>query len=168
MSWLAPQRQKLNNTVRQYNKNLEPLGLRVIKYGTNGFKIYYKGNNRSFIHVTTRPNLLTAKLAHGETHPNNRGKGIATAVRTFATALLHNAGYVKVRHQGVNFQNRNNASRKKTGKLPITTYLVRKHIGFRQSKMNNSNFLSYWDRSMLKKLENAKQTSRRKLEALRN
>jgi hypothetical protein len=164
MSWLAPQRQKLNNTIRQYNKNLEPLGLRVIKYGTNGFRIYYKGNNRSFIEVNTRPNLLTANLARGETHPNNRGKGIATAVRTFATALLHNAGYREIKHHGVNFENRNNTSRQKTGNVPITTYIVRKYLGFKPQK----HFKSIWSvtNSNLSKLNKAKQMSRRKLEAL--
>jgi hypothetical protein len=162
--WLAPQRQKLNNTIRQYNKNLEPLGLRVIKYGTNGFRIYYKGNNRSFIEVNTRPNLLTANLARGETHPNNRGKGIATAVRTFATALLHNAGYREIKHHGVNFENRNNTSRQKTGNVPITTYIVRKYLGFKPQK----HFKSIWSvtNSNLSKLNKAKQMSRRKLEAL--
>ena len=166
MSWLAPQRQKLNNTVRQYNKNLEPLGLRVIKYGTNGFKIYYKGNNRSFIQVNTRPNLLTANLASGRTHPNNRGKGIATAVRTFATALLRNAGYREIKHQGVNFENRNNTSRQKTGNVPITTYIVRKYLGFKPQK----HFKSIWSVTNRnynpKTINKAKQMSRRKLEAL--
>jgi hypothetical protein len=162
--WLAPQRQKLNNTIRQYNKNLEPLGLRVIKYGTNGFRIYYKGNNRSFIEVNTRPNLLTANLARGETHPNNRGKGIATAVRTFATALLHNAGYREIKHHGVNFENRNNTSRQKTGNVPITTHIVRKYLGFKPQKY----FKSTWSvtNSNLSKLNKAKQMSRRKLKAL--
>jgi GNAT superfamily N-acetyltransferase len=174
MSWLAPQRRKLNNKVIEYNNKLKPLGLSVVKNGTNGFIIKYQnGNKMSYIGVNTRPNTLTANLARGETHPNNRGKGIATALRTFATALLRNAGYVKVTHQGVNFEKRNNTSRRKTRNVPITTHIVREHIGFRPSTKNNSNFRSYWvpsgryKNSMLKKLENAEQLSRLKLKALR-
>jgi hypothetical protein len=163
--WIKSTQNKLRNTINKYNKNLSPLGLRVIKQGPNAFNIVYgNGNRKSNIRVITRPDLLSANLYGGGTHPNNRGKGVGLALRTFATALLRNAGYVKVTHQGINMQNRNNASRKKTGNVPISTYLVRKYIGFRPVG-NAENHRSVWRTSStsgMAKLKNAERISRRK------
>jgi hypothetical protein len=164
--WIKSTQNKLSSTINKYNKNLSPLGLRVIKHDNpNMFNIVYgNGNRKSNIRVITRPDLLSANLYSGSTHPNNRGKGVGLALRTFATALLRNAGYVKVTHQGVNLQNRNNASRKKTGNVPISTYLVRKYIGFRPVG-NAANYRSVWRTSStsgMAKLKNAERISRRK------
>jgi hypothetical protein len=169
--WVQVTRNKLNSTINKYNKNLAPLGLRIKKYlNPNRFNIEYgNGNRKSIIGVDVNPYLLSANLARGHTHPNNREKGIALALRTFATVLLRNAGYVKIRHQGVNFQNRNNASRAKTGSLPISTHIVRKHLGFTRLG-NASNHRSIWRNTpdRLAKLKNAERLSRNKLKALLN
>jgi hypothetical protein len=170
MSWLVHTRKELNNTVNRYNKNLKPLGLRVVKHGTNGFEVKYQnGNKLSYIGVNTRPNRLTANLARGITHPNNRGKGIAMALRTYAIALLRNAGYRTITHNGVNFEKRNNASLNKTGKLPITTYILRKYLGFTPKKYFKSELVltNNTTKKLNEKLNKAKQLSRLKLEALR-
>ena len=162
--WIKSTQNKLSSTINKYNKNLSPLGLRVIKHGPNMFNIVYgNGNRKSNIRVAANPRLLSANLYGGGTHPNNRGKGVGLALRTFATALLRNAGYVKVTHQGINMQNRNNASRKKTGNVPISTYLVRKYIGFRPVG-NAENHRSVWraNSSRLAKLKNAERIARRK------
>jgi hypothetical protein len=162
--WIKSTQNKLSSTINKYNKNLSPLGLRVIKHGPNMFNIVYgNGNRKSNIRVITRPDLLSANLYGGGTHPNNRGKGVGLALRTFATALLRNAGYVKVKHQGVTMQNRNNASLKKTGNLPISTHIVRKYIGFRPVG-NAENHRSVWraNSSRLAKLKNAERIARRK------
>ena len=167
--WIAKTQNKLRNTINKYNKNLSPLGLRVIKEGPNGFNIVYgNGNRKSNIRVIGNPYYLSANLFGGGTHPNNRGKGVGLALRTFATALLRNAGFVKVRHQGVTFQNRNNESRKKTGHLPISTHIVRKHLGFRPVG-NAENHRSIWrgNSQRLAKLKTAERVSRNKLTALR-
>lgn len=161
--WIKSTQNKLSRTINTYNKNLSPLGLHVIKHGNpNRFNIVYGKSN---IRVITRPDLLSANLYGGGTQPNNRGKGIGLALRTFATALLRNAGYVKVTHQGINMQNRNNASRKKTGNVPISTYIVRKYIGFRPVG-NAANYRSVWRTSStsgMAKLKNAERISRNKL-----
>ena len=164
--WIKSTQNKLSSTINKYNKNLSPLGLRVIKHGPNMFNIVYgNGNRKSNIRVITRPDLLSANLYGGGTHPNNRGKGIGLALRTFATALLRNAGFVKVTHQGITMQNRNNASRKKTGNLPISTHIVRKHLGFIPFR-NAPNYISVWNKSStwgMAKLKNAERLSRNKL-----
>jgi hypothetical protein len=162
--WIKSTQNKLSSTINKYNKNLSPLGLRVIKHGPNMFNIVYgNGNRKSNIRVAANPYKLSANLYGGGTHPNNRGKGIGLALRTFATALLRNAGYVKVTHQGINMQNRNNASRKKTGNVPISTHIVRKYIGFRPVG-NEENHRSVWraNSSRLAKLKNAERIARRK------
>ena len=161
--WIKSTQNKLSSTINKYNKNLSPLGLRVIKQGPNAFNIVYgNGNRKSNIRVAANPYKLSANLYGGGTHPNNRGKGIGLALRTFATALLRNAGYVKVTHQGINMQNRNNTSRKKTGNVPISTHIVRKYIGFRPVG-NAANYRSVWraNSSRLAKLKNAERISRR-------
>ena len=163
--WIKSTQNKLSSTINKYNKNLSPLGLRVIKHGPNMFNIVYgNGNRKSNIRVAANPYKLSANLYGGGTHPNNRGKGVGLALRTFATALLRNAGYVKVTHQGITMQNRNNASRKKTGNLPISTHIVRKYIGFRPVG-NAENHRSVWRTSStsgMAKLKNAERISRRK------
>jgi hypothetical protein len=163
--WIKSTQNKLSSTINKYNKNLSPIGLRVIKHGNpNAFNIVYgNGNRKSNIRVAANPYKLSANLYGGGTHPNNRGKGIGLALRTFATALLRNAGYVKVTHQGINMQNRNNASRKKTGNVPISTHIVRKYIGFRPVG-NAANYRSVWraNSSRLAKLKNAERIARRK------
>ena len=162
--WIKSTQNKLSSTINKYNKNLSPLGLRVINQGPNAFNIVYgNGNRKSNIRVAANPYKLSANLYGGGTHPNNRGKGIGLALRTFATALLRNAGYVKVTHQGINMQNRNNASRKKTGNVPISTHIVRKYIGFRPVG-NAANYRSVWraNSSRLAKLKNAERIARRK------
>ena len=168
--WIKSTQNKLRNTINKYNKNLSPLGLRVIKQGPNAFNIVYgNGNRTSNIRVVGNPYYLSANLSGGGTHPNNRGKGIGLALRTFAVAVLRNAGYVKVTHQGITMQNRNNASRKKTGNLPISTHIVRKHLGFARLG-NASNYRSIWRTSSnygMAKLKNAERLSRNKLTALR-
>lgn len=168
--WITTTQNKLRNTINKYNKNLSPLGLRVIKQGPNAFNIVYGNSNRtSNIRVNANPYQLSASLSSGGTHPNNRGKGVGLALRTFATAILRNAGYVKVRHQGVTLQNRNNESRKKTGNVPISTHIVRKYIGFRRVG-NAENHRSIWRESStsgMAKLKTAERVSRNKLTALR-
>ena len=167
--WIKSTQNKLSSTINKYNKNLSPLGLRVIKHGPNMFNIVYgNGNRKSNIRVAANPYKLSANLYGGGTHPNNRGKGIGLALRAFAVAVLRNAGFVKVTHQGITMQNRNNASRKKTGNLPISTHIVRKHLGFARLG-NASNHRSVWrdNSSRLKKLKIAEQISRNKLTALR-
>jgi hypothetical protein len=167
--WITRTQNKLRNTINKYNKNLAPLGLRVKRFGNpNYFEVVYgNGNQRSNIRVNTNPYLLSANLIGGGTYENNRGKGIGLALRTFAVAVLRNAGFVKVKHQGVTVQNRNNASRAKTGNVPISTYIVRKYLGFRPMG-NASNHRSIWrDNSVrLAKLKNAEGLSRNKLKAL--
>jgi hypothetical protein len=165
--WIAKTQNKLRNTINKYNKNLSPLGLRVIKYkNPDMFNIVYgNGNRKSNIRVSTNPYKMKANLYGGGTHPNNRGKGVGLALRTFATALLRNAGYRTVKHQGINMQNRNNASRKKTGNLPISTHIVRKHLGFIPFR-NAPNYISVWNKSStwgMAKLKNAERLSRNKL-----
>jgi len=163
--WIQNQRNALNRVVNKFNKNLTPLGVRVKKYGPDSFGVEY--GNSSNIRVTTRPDLLTGSLAGGGTHPNNRKKGIATALRTFATAILRNAGFVKVRHQGVFVSNTN---LNKTGGVPITTHVVRKHLGFVPVKGSNANgnYRSVWTPNRYpKKLKNAEQTARNRLASLR-
>ena len=167
--WITKTQNKLRNTINKYNKNLSPLGVRVIKQGPNAFNVEYGNGNRiSAIRVSTNPYYLSGNLTSGETHTNNRGKGIGLALRTFAVAVLRNAGFVKVRHQGVTFQNRNNESRKKTGHLPISTHIVRKHLGFRPVG-NAENHRSIWrgNSQRLAKLKTAERVSRNKLTALR-
>ena len=145
----------MNSTIERYNRNLAPFGLRIEKYGTRGFIMKYK-NGKANLRVNTRPNKYSANLAAGGTHPNYQGKGIATAIRILAVSLLKNAGFTRVTHQGVNY----NGSRKNG--VPVTTYIVRKYLGFRPRSKNNSNFRSYWhtsgiySNSMLKKLNKAK------------
>ena len=167
--WIKSTQNKLSSTINKYNKNLSPLGLRVIKHGPNMFNIVYgNGNRKSNIRVAANPYKLSANLYGGGTHPNNRGKGIGLALRAFAVAVLRNAGFVKVTHQGITMQNRNNASLKKTGNLPISTHIVRKYIGFRPVG-NAANYRSVWrtNSSRLAKLKIAERLSRNKLNALR-
>jgi hypothetical protein len=158
---------KLRNTINMYNKNLSPLGLRFVKFrDPNLFQIVH--GKASHILVSTNPGNMSATFQRGNTYSKNRGKGIGLVLRTFATALLRNAGYVKVAHQGFNFQNRNNASMKKTGNLPITTYMLRKNLGFKPTG-NAQNNRSVWlanSRSGVAKLRNAEQRSRNKLRSL--
>lgn len=170
--WVRKTQNKLHNTINKYNKNLAPLGLRVKKFGNpDMFEIVYgNGNRQSSLRVDVNPYLLTANLASGETHPNNRGKGIGLALRTFAVAVLRNAGYVKVWHHGVTLQNRNNASRAKTANAPISTYMVRKYLGFRPFG-REGNHRSWWRASKtgsLKHIKNAEGISRNKLKNLLN
>jgi hypothetical protein len=164
--WITNTQNKLKNTINKYNKNLSPLGLRVIKYGNpDMFNIVYgNGNRTSIIQVSTNPHQLSARLYSGDTHPKNRGKGVGLALRTFATALLRNAGFVTIRHQGVTLQNRNNASLKKTGNLPISTHIVRKYLGFRPVR-NSENHRSIWRANSLRlaKLKKAERLSRNAL-----
>ena len=164
--WVQNTRNKLSKVINKFNRNLSPLGVSVNKYTSpNYFDVTY-GN--SLIIVETRPDLLSANLANGTTHPNNRGKGIATMLRTFATAILRNAGFVKIRHQGAFFSNTNE---NKTGGLPITTHIVRKHLGFRPVKgsNNNGNYRSVWrpNNKRKKKLERAEKMSKNRLASLR-
>ena len=164
-------RRKLSNTINKYNRNLTPLGVRVIKYNNpDRFRVAYGTANRnSGITVNTDPVKMRAWLTTGHTHPNNQGKGIALALRTFAVAILKNSGFVRVNHQGVNYNfTRSNESARRTNYLPITTYIVRKYLGFRPVGNNsNGNFRSKWRTSYpQQKLRNAKNLSRRKLETL--
>jgi len=162
--WIQKTRNDLNKVINKFNRNLTPLGVRVKKYGPDSFGVEY--GNSTNIRVTTRPDLLTGNLSGGGTHPNNRNKGIATALRTFATAILRNAGFVKVRHQGIFVGNTN---RNRTGGVPITTHIVRKHLGFRPVKGSNANltYRSVWTPNKYpKKLKNAEQRSRNKLRSL--
>ena len=169
--WITRTQNKLRNTINKYNKNLAPLGLRVKRFGNPDYfeVVYGNGNHKSNIRVNTNPYLLSANLIGGGTYENNRGKGIGLALRTFAVAVLRNAGFVKVKHQGVTFQNRNNASRAKTGNVPISTYMVRKYLGFRPMG-NASNHRSIWrpNSTRLAKLKNAEGLSRNKLKAILN
>lgn len=172
MAYVTNARKKLGNTINQYNRNLTPLGVRVIKYpNPDRFTVAYGTANRnSRITVNTNPVKLKAWLSTGHTHPNNQGKGIALALRTFAVAILRNSGFSVVKHQGVNYNfTRNNESAKRTNYLPITTYIVRKYLGFKpvRGSNNNGNFISVWRSSYPnRKLKNAENLSRRKLEAL--
>jgi len=162
--WIQNTRNDLNKVINKFNRNLSPLGVRVKKYGPDSFSVEY--GNSTHIRVTTRPDLLTGNLSGGGTQPNNRNKGIATALRTFATAILRNAGFVKVRHQGIFLSNTNT---NKTGGVPITTHIVRKHLGFRRVKGSNANrtYRSVWTpNGYPKKLKNAEQRSRNKLRSL--
>ena len=168
--WVRKTQNKLHNTINKYNKNLAPLGLHVKKFGNpDMFEIVYgNGNRQSSLRVNVNPYLLTANLASGNTHPNNRGKGVGLALRTFAAALLRNAGYVKVWHHGVTLQNRNNASLNKTDNLPISTYIVRKYLGFKPYG-REGNYRSIWRASSpraVKRVKNAEGTARNKLKAL--
>lgn len=168
--WVKRLQNNLNTTINKYNKNLSPLGLRFVKPGNpDYFEVVYGNGRKSFIRVSTNPYRLSANLYSGVTHPNNRGKGIGLALRTFATAVLRNAGYVKIKHQGINLQNRNNASRVKTGNKPISTYLVRKYLGFHPVGLPR-NHRSIWilNSERLAKLKNAEGLSRNKLKALLN
>ena len=165
--WIRKTQNKLRNTINTYDRNLSPLGIRVKKFGNpNMFEVTY---GLSRISVSTNPYRLSGNLYSGETNVKNRGKGIALALRTFATALLRNAGYVKIKHQGVNFQNRNNASRQKTQGLPVTTHIVRKYLGFRPVG-SSENYRSVWRKTnaQLKKLQNAERLARNKLRNQRN
>ena len=160
-------RNNLRKVINRYNKNLSPLGVSVNKYTSpNYFDVTY-GN--SLIIVETRPHKLSATLANGYTHQNNRGKGIATMLRTFATAILRNAGFVKIRHQGVFFSNTN---KNKTGGLPITTHIVRKHLGFHPVRGSNANgnYRSVWRPNNIgkKRLKRSEKLSRNRLVSLRN
>ena len=160
-------RNNLRKVINRYNRNLSPLGVSVNKYTSpNYFDVTY-GN--SLIIVETRPHKLSATLANGSTHPNNRGQGIATMLRTFATAILRNAGFVKIRHQGAFFSNTNE---KKTGGLPITTHIVRKHLGFHPVRGSNANgnYRSVWRPNNIgtKKLKRSEKLSRNRLVSLRN
>ena len=160
-------RNNLRKVITRYNRNLSPLGVSVNKYTSpNYFDVMY-GN--SIIIVETRPHKLSATLANGSTHPNNRGKGIATMLRTFATAILRNAGFVKIRHQGAFFSNTN---KNKTGGLPITTHIVRKHLGFHPVRGSNANgnYRSVWRPNNIgkKKLKRSEKLSRNRLMSLRN
>ena len=163
--WIQKQRNTLTKVINNFNRNLTPLGVRVEKNGLDGFYVTYGKSN---IRVETRPDLLTGNLSGGGTHPNNRNKGVATALRTFATAILRNAGFLKVRHQGVFLSNTN---RSRTGDLPITTHIVRKHLGFVPVKGSNANgnYRSVWRPNRApKKLQNAEQTVRNRLVKLRS
>jgi hypothetical protein len=165
--WIRKTQNKLRNTINTYDRNLSPLGIRVKKFGNpNMFEVTY---GLSRISVSTNPYRLSGNLYSGETNVKNRGKGIALALRTFATALLRNAGYVKIKHQGVNFQNRNNASRQKTQGLPVTTHIVRKYLGFRPVGLSE-NYRSVWRKTnaQLKKLQNAERLAKNKLRNQRN
>ena len=160
-------RNNLRKTINRYNRNLSPLGVNVHKYTfPNYFSVKY-GNSHIF--VETNPRLLSANLSSGNTHPNNRGKGIATMLRTFATAILRNAGFVKIRHQGAFFSNTN---KNKTGGLPITTHIVRKHLGFHPVRGSNANgnYRSVWRPNNLgkKRLKRSEKLSRNRLVSLRN
>ena len=160
-------RNNLRKTINRYNRNLSPLGVSVRKYTSpNYFDVTY-GN--SLIIVETRPHKLSATLANGYTHQNNRGKGIATMLRTFATAILRNAGFVKIRHQGAFFSNTN---KNKTGGLPITTHIVRKHLGFHPVRGSNANgnYRSVWRPNNIgkKRLKRSEKLSRNRLVSLRN
>ena len=167
--WIKSTQNKLRNTINKYNKNLAPLGLRVKRFGNPDYfeVIYGNGNQRSNIRVNTNPYTLSANLIGGGTYENNRGKGIGLALRTFATSVLRNAGFVKVKHQGVTVQNRNNASRAKTGNVPISTHIVRKHLGFRPMGLAENHRSIWRDNSQrLKKLKIAEGRARNKLKAL--
>ena len=162
--WIQNTRNELSKVINKFNRNLTPLGVRVKKYGPDSFGVEYGNSN---IRVTTRPDLLTGNLSGGGTHPTNRKKGVATALRTFATAILRNAGFVKVRHQGVFLVNTN---RNKTGGVPITTHVVRKHLGFVPVKGSNANrnYRSVWMPNRYpKKLKNAEQSAKLRLASLR-
>ena len=159
-------RNNLRKVINRYNRNLSPLGVSVNKYTSpNYFDVMY-GN--SLIIVETNPRLLSANLSSGNTHPNNRGKGIAKMLRTFATAILRNAGFVKIRHQGAFFSNTNE---KKTGGLPITTHIVRKHLGFHPVRGSNANgnYRSVWRPNNIgkKRLKRSEKMSKNRLVSLR-
>lgn len=164
--WVQNKRNNLSKVINIFNRNLTPLGVKVNKYANpNYFSVKYGNSN---IFVETRPSQLSANLTNGGTHPNNRGKGIATMLRTFATAILRNAGFVKIRHQGAFFSNTNT---NKTGGLPITTHIVRKHLGFRPVSGTNSNrtYVSVWrpNNKRKKKLQSAEKLAKNRLVSLR-
>lgn len=117
----------LNTALRVYNSRLSPVGIHTKKLPDGSFMVGYVGNGKgSYIIIGHEPNNRTARLAKGYSDPAHRGLRIGTALRAYALWILYMSGYQKVIHAGVNKENLTNQSKN----YPITTHIVRKHLGF--------------------------------------
>lgn len=108
-------------------------GVSLTKNSNTQFTVAYKTPNgkRSYIIVEHDYDNGTSKLSNGYSDPSHRGRGVGTALRAVATWILHLAGYKNIKHQGINKE-------KLTGpnQYPISTVIVRKHIGFKRYRRN--------------------------------
>jgi hypothetical protein len=111
-------------------------GVNVNKNSNSNFTVAFKTSNgaRSYIKVTHDPEKMNGKLANGFSDPGHRGMGVGTALRALATWILYIAGYHSIKHQGVNKE-----SLVGPNQYPVSTKLVRKHIGFKRYRRNEPN-----------------------------
>lgn len=111
-------------------------GVNVSKNSNAQFTVAYKtpDGKRSYIEVKHNASAMTGNLASGYSNPFHRGQGIGTALRAVATWILYLSGYRTIKHQGVNQSNLVGPN-----EYPITTRLVRKHLGFKRYRKNEPN-----------------------------
>jgi len=126
----------LNKILKLHRDNFKNNGIRVFSDGPRRFRVSYSKNTPipSYISVVHKPDKLTAKLNSGFTHPKHRGKGLGTLLRAIAMRLLYLAGYKRVKHQGVNIEHLVGPNQ-----YPISTSIVRKHLGFKPGNINEPN-----------------------------
>jgi len=130
----------MNNTVRALNSRLTPLGIHIQKLPNDEFYVAYVANGKgSYILVSMNPKTKQATLTRGGSNVAHRGQGVATALRAIAIYILHAGGYQRVHHLGINSNNL-----VPWGNDPISTRIVRKHLGFVKTKNNNIFFHSNW------------------------
>lgn len=108
-------------------------GVNVRKNSNTQFTVAYRTPNgkESYITAKHNPETVQATLASGYSDPNHRGQGLGTALRAIATWILYLGGYQTIRHQGVNKEGLVGPN-----EYPISTKIVRKHLGFRRFRKN--------------------------------
>lgn len=108
-------------------------GVNVNKTSNTELVVAYKTPNgkRSFIVAKHDPVTLIGKLTNGYSDPAHRGQGVGTALRAVATWILYLAGYEKIKHQGVNREGLVGPN-----EYPISTRIMRKHLGFKRYRRN--------------------------------
>lgn len=111
-------------------------GVNINRNSDGIFTVAYKTPNgkRSYITVYFDDYEGTSSLANGYSDPGHRGQGIGTALRAVATWILYLSGYKNINHQGVNKEGLVGANQ-----FPISTRLVRKHLGFKRNRENEPN-----------------------------
>ena len=111
-------------------------GVNVNKNSNSNFTVAFKTSNgaRSYIKVLHNSDNMSGNLSNGFSDPRHRGMGVGTALRALATWILYIAGYHSIKHQGVNKENLVGPNQ-----YPVSTKLVRKHLGFKRYRRNEPN-----------------------------
>jgi ribosomal protein S18 acetylase RimI-like enzyme len=147
----APSNLSKRNKLEFYLRNVDPSRIKInvrnyfnenANQNARKFTAKYiiNGKNAGNATIIALNQNGTVQFATGGTHPDFRGRGIATVLRALLTKAALRSGYNEIIHLGVNKEHRSKFRPGGNKNTPTSTWIVTKQLGFTNPDGNGASF----------------------------